>query len=99
MSSKYNKLRITWDGWSIEHIKKHSVNMTEVREAIKSNPLIKVSYFDRQVIYGTTKKNRFLTVVLSFEQQKEGYVVSARDMSSKERQIYNYEKTKTNKAV
>ena len=96
MSSKDNKIRITWDGWSIEHIKKHTVNMSEVREVVKSDVLIKESYFSRQIIYGKTKKNRFLTVVLSFENQKEGYVVSARDISSKERKIYNYEKTKTN---
>lgn len=96
MSSKVNKIRITWDGWSIEHIKKHAVNMSEVREVVKSGFLIKESYFNRQIIYGKTKKNRFLTVVLSFENQKEGYVVSARDMSSKERKIYNHEKTKTN---
>lgn len=70
--------------------------MSEVREAVKSSPVIKESYFDRQVIYGATKKNRLLTIVLSFEKQKEGYVVSARDMSSKERKIYDYEKTKTN---
>lgn len=80
----------------MEHIKKHAVNMSEVREIVKSYLVMKESYFDRQVIYGTTKKDRFLTIVLSFEKQKEGYVVSARDMSSKERKIYNYEKAKTN---
>lgn len=91
------KVVITWDKWSIEHIKKHGVNTTEVREVVKSDVLVKPSYLNRKVIYGVTKKNRFLTVVLSFEKQKEGYVVSSRDMNSKERKIY--EKTKTNKTI
>lgn len=99
MSSKDTKIKLTWDGWSIKHIKKHGVNLTEVREACKSRIVIKPSYLDRKVIYGITKKKRILTVVLSYEKQKEGYIVSARDISSKEREIYDYEKTKTNKTI
>lgn len=96
MSSKDNKIKITWDGWSIEHIKKHDVNISEVREVVKGKIARSKSYLDRQVIYGITKKKRLLTIILSFEMQKEGYIVSARDMNSKERKIYDYEKTKTN---
>ena len=70
--------------------------MSEVREVVRNKPVTRESYFDRQIIYGVTKKNRLVTVVLSFEKQTEGYVVSARDMNSKERIIYNNEKTKAN---
>ena len=93
------RIRITWDSWSIDHIKKHGVNTTEVREAVKSNVLVKPTYLDRKVIYGITKKKRYLTVVISFEKQAEGYIVSARDMSIKERKIYESEKNKTDKTI
>lgn len=96
MSSKDNKIKLTWDSWSIEHIKKHGVNISEVREVCKSKVVIKPSYLDRKVVYGITKKKRLLTIILSFELQKEGYIVSARDINAKEREIYDYEKTKTN---
>ena len=99
MSSKDNKIRITWDGWSIEHIKKHNVNLSEVREVSRSKKVLRQSYLGRQIIYGITKKKRLLTIVLSFELQKEGYVISARDMNLKERKVYEYEKNKTNKVV
>ena len=99
MSSKDNKIRITWDGWSIEHIKKHNVNLSEVREVCKSKNVLRQSYLSRQIIYGITKKKRLLTIVLSFEMQNDGYIISARDMSSKERKIYEYEKNKTNKTI
>jgi uncharacterized DUF497 family protein len=39
------------------------------------------------IIIGRTRK-RILTIVLSFEKQKQGYVVSARDASKKERKVY-----------
>jgi uncharacterized DUF497 family protein len=99
MSFKDNKIKLTWDGWSIEHIKKHGVNISEVREVCKSKIVAKPTYLDRKVIYGMTKKKRILTIVLSYEKQKEGYIVSARDISSKEGKIYDYEKTKTSKTI
>ena len=86
------KIVLTWDEWSIEHIKKHKVNTTEIKEATKGKIVIRPSYSDRLAIYGITKKKRLLTVVLSFKIQKEGYIVSARDMNKKERKIYENEK-------
>ena len=96
MSSRETKIKITWDGWSIEHLKKHGVNISEVREVIKGKIVRGKTYFDREIVYGTTKKKRLLTIILSYELQREGYIVSARGMNKKERIIYDYEKTKTN---
>lgn len=86
---------LVWDEWNIEHIKKHKVKVSEVEQAARNRIEEIQSYSNRVVILGRTNKGRFLTVAVSFEKQKEGYVVSARDMSSKERKIY-HEKTKTN---
>lgn len=93
-----SKSALVWDEWNIEHIKKHTVTKEEVEEACKSKTVKSKSYLGRQIILGKTKIGRLLTIVVSFEKQQEPYVVSARDMSKKERRLY-HEKTKTNKTV
>lgn len=95
MNSVKENYKLVWDDWNRGHIRKHNVLVREVNEAFKSKETIKQSYLGRLVVVGKTKKNRLLTVVLSFEKQKDAYVVSVRDSSKKERKIYNG-KNKTN---
>ena len=83
---------LVWDDWNRGHIKKHKVSIEEVEEVWKDYSLIVESYLERSMIFGRTKKGRLLTVVLSYLRQIRPYVVSARDMSYKERKVY-YEKT------
>lgn len=89
------RLKLVWDKWNIEHIKKHQVTKEEVEQVYKSKVVKRQTYLNRILILGKTKEKRFLTIVISHEKQKESYVVSARDMSRKERRYY-YEQTKTN---
>jgi len=91
-------MKLIWNEWNIEHIKKHDVSVDEVEEVFKSKKITKQSYLDRNIILGKTKKERLLTVVISTEKQKNPYVVSARNMSKKERRHY-YEQTKTSQTV
>ena len=86
--------KLVWDVWNTEHIKKHNVTVEEVEEIYKSPKITKKTYLNRTLILGKTKKNRFLTIVVSTEKQIAPYVISARDMSKKERRYYN-EQTKT----
>lgn len=88
------KSKLIWDEWNKEHIQKHNVTVKEIVEVYKSTRITKQSYQNRILILGKTKKNRLLTIVLSTEKQKYPYVVSARDMSKKER-IYYHEQTET----
>ena len=88
MSSKQANFRLVWDNWNKKHIEKHSVTTTEVEEVYKSPVAIKQSYLGRTMVFGKTKNGRFLTIVLSFGEEKDAYVVSARDMSKNERKIY-----------
>lgn len=81
-------MKLIWDEWNEKHIKKHDVCIKEIEEAIKAKILETKSYLNRVVIYGKTKKNRLLTIIISYAKQKEPYVVSARDMSRKERKDY-----------
>lgn len=90
--------KFVWDEWNEAHIAKHKVTKHEVEEASRSKTITSVSYLGREVIFGRTKKGRLLTIVISYAKQKKAYVVSARDMSKKERRFY-YEKTKTNKTI
>lgn len=82
---------LEWDEWNREHIKKHNVMVQEVEEVWKDYSLVTKSYSGRSMIFGKTRKGRLLTVVLSYFRQARPYVVSARDMSYKERKAY-YEK-------
>lgn len=91
---KRERRTLIWDDWNVEHIKKHNVVVKEVEEAVKSSSIQTESYDERVVFLGITKKGRLLTVVCSQAKQKDLYVVSARDMSKKERKYY-YEQTKT----
>lgn len=82
---------LIWDDWNREHIKKHKVTVQEVEEVWGSYDLVKMSYLGRSMVFGKTRRGRLLTVVLSYFKQSSPYVVSARDMSHKERSAY-YEK-------
>ena len=80
-----NGVKLIWDEWNREHIKKHGVSEEEVNQAFKAKRVAIESYKGRLIIVGKTVKNRLLTIVLSFEKQKNGYIVSARDSSKQER--------------
>lgn len=88
-------INLVWDEWNREHIKKHKISEVEVNQAFKAKEVVLESYKSRLITVGRTKKGRLLTIVLSFEKQKNAYMVSARDSSKKERKIYN-DKNKTN---
>lgn len=89
---------LVWDECNKEHIKKHNVKIEEVEEIYNSKFITKQSYQNRILILGKTRHERLLTIVISREKQENPYVVSARDMSVKERRYY-YERTKTYKTI
>lgn len=83
---------LVWDEWNTEHIKKHQVSREEVEQVYLSKAVERQTYLNRVLILGRTKKGRFLTIV-AYRGEKGSYVISARDMSRKERRYYS-EKTK-----
>ncbi len=91
-------LKLVWDEWNVDHIKKHAVTRSEVEEAYKEKALHRILYNNRIVMLGKTKAGRFVTFVCSQEKQTDYYIVSARDMSKKERRWYR-EQTKTDQAI
>lgn len=90
--------KLIWDDWNCEHIKKHKVTVDEVKEVFTNKTVVIDSYLGRKMILGVSAKGRLLAVILSYALQKEGYVVSARDMNKREKKLF-YEKnneTETN---
>lgn len=81
------KKKLIWDEWNREHIKKHKVTVGEVEEAYKNEIGRSGFYGNREMIYGLAGK-RAITISVSYAKQKDPYVVSARDMSKKERRKY-----------
>ena len=84
--------KLVWNQWNRQHIKKHKVTVAEVEEAYMHLYGSSGSYSHREMFYGVTKNKRPITIAVSYKKQKRPYIVSARDMSRKERRKYLYEK-------
>lgn len=77
-----------WDDWNLEHIKKHNISKDEVEESLSDENIMALcTYSERLLVLGETK-NRFIATILSRKEKNGFYVVTARDMSKKERKIY-----------
>jgi len=79
--------------------KKHSVINEEVEEALHSDALFrrankgKVKGEDVYVAYGRTVAGRYLFIVFVYKSYNTGLIISARDMTDKERKYYHAKKT------
>jgi uncharacterized DUF497 family protein len=83
----YKVKQLIWNNWNIKHIKKHKVSVIEIKEACQSGGRTLETYKKRIIVFGKTKKGRSLTIVLSPIEKNKYYVVSARDISRKERRL------------
>ncbi|MDO8727713.1 MAG: BrnT family toxin [Candidatus Methanoperedens sp.] len=80
-------------------IKKHNATNEEVEEALHSDALFrrakkgKVKGEDVYVAYGRTVAGRYLFIVFIYKSYNIGLIISARDMTDKERKYYHAKKT------
>lgn len=72
--------------------------VSEVEEAYRGEIIESKSYLGRKIIFGKTRRGRRLTIVISPGIKNRSYVVSARDMSKKEKRLYEQE-TRTDKTI
>ena len=86
-----------WNKWNIEkNLIKHNVTSRECEEVflnrpfLKSIPITEGRREQRAYAFGMTDRNRKITIVFTIKNNKIR-VVSARDMSRKERRIYDEE--------
>lgn len=85
--------QLIWDDWNIEHIARHDVVPEEVERSLSDpDALFLKAKEGRVMVLGRTEK-RLLTIVLN-AQETNGvyYVITARDMSKKERALYRAQK-------
>src|SRR5947208_2329703 len=75
--------------WSAEHIARHNVKLSEVREAILERPYWSTrGKNDSVLMYGQTYAGRHLLVVVVPEPEGRAFVVTARDMTECEKTMY-----------
>ena len=86
--------RISWDQETVDHISNHSVSPEEVEGVLFNDitsPLIMRGKEGKYLAYGKTNGGRLLLVVWAARYRKTK-IVTARDMSKKEKQFYKRRK-------
>ncbi len=84
-----------WDDANeFKNWEKHSVKKTEAEQVFFNMPLVVSETYntndkDRYLALGKTNSGRFLTVIFTIRKKKLIRVISARDMSRKERKAYD----------
>lgn len=82
-----------WDQKNDGHIAKHGVAIFEVEEAILfDKPFYQRSREGKYVAYATTEEGRFLFIVFVIKGRGRIRVITARDMSKKEKRYYKKRK-------
>lgn len=81
---------LIWDDENVEHIAKHQVSPAEVEEVCfgTEKVVLRAERAGRYVVLGRTEAGRYLTVVVTAPHKGRARVITAREMSSKERRKY-----------
>lgn len=77
---------IVWTRGNAEHIRKHSLTIAEVEDAIDHVVAYRMGYKGRIVLIGRSGK-RLLAVIVSKEELGHYYIVTARDADKKRKEI------------
>jgi uncharacterized protein len=78
-----------WDSQNLEHISRHGVNDFEVEHVILYDKArLKQGRGGTYCVFGTTEEGRYLFIVIAAKGGGVVRVVTARDMSYKERRYY-----------
>jgi len=81
---------ISWDEQTVDHISNHSVSPEEVEEVLFNDadtPLILRGKEGKYLAYGRTRGGRLLLVVWASRYRKTK-IITARDMTKREKQFY-----------
>ncbi len=80
--------RCEWDTVNIGHIADHDVEPDEAEEVLVTSSCIRKAREGRYQAYGTTEFGRYLWVLFEHKGQGLARVITAREMSKKERRLY-----------
>lgn len=82
-----------WDEKNEDHIAEHGVSITEVEEAILfQKPFYQKTREGKYVTYAITEDGRYLFVVFVIRGKTRIRVITARDMTDKEKRYYKKRK-------
>lgn len=77
-----------WDERSEEHIARHGVDPSEVEEVFRRSPLIQKGREGAYLAWGQSAVGRYLLVVFVRREDGTARVLTARDMSDREKRRY-----------
>ena len=84
---------LIWDNWNVQHIARHTVLPEEVEEAATDTYAVFLQAKGGRVMMLGRVKSRLLSVILAKQGDSDNYyVITARDMSKKERTFYRIQK-------
>ncbi|OGH20299.1 MAG: hypothetical protein A3D74_04100 [Candidatus Levybacteria bacterium RIFCSPHIGHO2_02_FULL_37_13] len=80
---------LIWDEWNVGHIARHNVKPEEVEEVCGSRKIFtsKVRGQKKRII-GRTLSGRYLAIFLADKGENDYYIVTARDITVKEKKYY-----------
>lgn len=80
--------RLIWDAWNIEHVKKHGFSPLDVEWVLTNpdhRPLFQKSRAGTLAVWGKSRDERYLLVILAKRESGTYYPVTARPMSNREK--------------
>lgn len=88
---------LLWDNWNSDHITKHQLTPADVELALTDKDAVFLRAKQERVMVLGRSNNRLLAIVLNQQVGTEQfYVITARDMSKKERAFYRAQKGSAN---
>lgn len=77
-----------WDQQNIDHVARHGVEPGEVEAACRGAALVLRGREARYLAYGQTAAGRYLLIVFRVLDQGRIRIITARDMTERERRMY-----------
>jgi len=84
-------VRVVWDDWNTSHIMRHHVSISEIEKALSDDRAIFLLTYNKRILALARSGKRLLAIVLNEEEKGIFYIITARDMSKKERRVYKNE--------
>jgi len=85
-------VQFDWDERNVEHILLHQVTPDEAEEACSNRPHVRRTRQGRLLVYGRTDTGRYLLVVIQPRGKDIARVITARDMTTKEKRFYQQQR-------
>jgi uncharacterized DUF497 family protein len=84
---------LIWDDWNVAHVAHHNVTPENVEQSLADEHAVFIkAKLGRVMVLGRSSKRLIATVLSEQETSGAYYVVTARDMSKKERTFYRAQK-------